>query len=70
MNEANEFYEDMRSKHEAVLNWRDGSNTGDTSNNGGSVSGNGDVKEGDLSTETKDGIPSPMQKHADQTQNG
>ncbi|KAF9028823.1 ATG16-domain-containing protein [Rhodocollybia butyracea] len=70
MNEANEFYEDMRSKHEAVLNWRDGSATGDTSANGGSVSGNGDAKEGDPSAETKDGIPSPMQRRSDQTPNG
>jgi len=59
----------MRSRHEAVLNWRDGSNAGDTSN-GGSVSGNGDAKEGDPSTETKDGTPSLTQKVVDQTQNG
>ena len=25
VNEANEFYEDMRSRHQAVLNWRDDS---------------------------------------------
>lgn len=25
MNEANQFYENMRSRHQAVLNWRDGS---------------------------------------------
>ena len=25
MNQANEFYEDMRTRHEAVLSWRDGS---------------------------------------------
>jgi autophagy-related protein 16 len=24
MNEANDFYADMRSKHQAVLHWRDG----------------------------------------------
>ena len=26
MNEANDFYEDMRSRHKAVLSWRDGNN--------------------------------------------
>ncbi|KAF5382943.1 hypothetical protein D9757_006335 [Collybiopsis confluens] len=70
MNEANEFYEDMRSKHDAVINWREGSSTADSSTNGGSLSGNGDAREGDLSVETKDGIPSPMLKGADQTPNG
>jgi autophagy-related protein 16-1 len=29
MNEANNFYEDMRSKHQNVLDWRDGSQQGD-----------------------------------------
>ncbi|KIK71249.1 hypothetical protein GYMLUDRAFT_235596 [Collybiopsis luxurians FD-317 M1] len=70
MNEANEFYEDMRSKHQAVINWRDGSAAGDTSTNGDSVSGNGDAGEGDLPAEMKGGIPSPMQKGTDQTPNG
>ncbi|KAJ3775111.1 ATG16-domain-containing protein [Lentinula raphanica] len=75
MNEANEFYEDMRSKHQAVLNWRDGSAAGDTtasSNTGGhgSVSGNGEARDPDLSVETKDGILSTTQKRVDQTQNG
>ncbi|KAJ4486399.1 ATG16-domain-containing protein [Lentinula aciculospora] len=77
MNEANEFYEDMRSKHQAVLTWRDESAAGDgsaaagdTSTNPSSVSGNGEARDPDLSVETKDGIPSTMQKHADQTQNG
>ncbi|KAJ3759596.1 ATG16-domain-containing protein [Lentinula raphanica] len=75
MNEANEFYEDMRSKHQAVLNWRDGSAAGDTtasSNTGGhgSVSGNGEARDPDLSAETKDGILSTTQKRVDQTQNG
>lgn len=27
MNEANDFYENMRSRHETVLSWRDGSGT-------------------------------------------
>ncbi|KAJ3815048.1 ATG16-domain-containing protein [Lentinula lateritia] len=70
MNEANDFYEDMRSKHQAVLTWRDGSAAGETGTNPSSVSGNGEARDPDLSAEMKDGIPSTMQKHADQTQNG
>ncbi|KAJ3750123.1 ATG16-domain-containing protein [Lentinula detonsa] len=76
MNEANEFYEDMRSKRQAVLTWRDGSAAeggsaaGDISANTGSVSGNGEARDPDPSVETKDGIPSTMPKRVDQTQNG
>lgn len=70
MNEANDFYEDMRSKHQAVLTWRDGSAAGETGTNPSSVSGNGEARDPDPSAEMKDGIPSTMQKHADQTQNG
>ena len=29
MNQANEFYEDMRSRHQAVVNWRDDSGSVD-----------------------------------------
>ncbi|KAH8991992.1 ATG16-domain-containing protein [Lactarius akahatsu] len=46
MNEANEFYEDMRTRHQATASWRDGSeaasNEGDAVDNQ-SASGNGNV---------------------------
>ncbi|EEB87311.1 hypothetical protein MPER_15395, partial [Moniliophthora perniciosa FA553] len=32
MNEANEFYEDMQSRRQAVLNWRDGEASNVTDN--------------------------------------
>ncbi|KZT21685.1 ATG16-domain-containing protein [Neolentinus lepideus HHB14362 ss-1] len=43
INEANEFYEDMRTRHQAVLNWRNGSRgPDDDSVSQGSVSGKGE----------------------------
>ncbi|KAJ7597261.1 ATG16-domain-containing protein [Mycena floridula] len=78
MNEANDFYENMRTKHQAVLSWRDGSGGGTTpaasAANGAdaasSVSGKGETGEGDLSTEKKTGTPSPLVKGTDLTPNG
>jgi autophagy-related protein 16 len=84
MNEANEFYENMRSRHQAVLSWRDGSggeagNAGKVNQNGGntdtateltSESGNGETGEDDMSILEKDGIPSPLPKVVDLTPNG
>lgn len=83
MNEANDFYENMRSRHEAVLNWRDGSSAdtggegpGPRPSNGAddasqsSVSGNGDASREDQSTGKKDGTPSPAVKGMDLTPNG
>ncbi|KAF5368315.1 hypothetical protein D9758_002385 [Tetrapyrgos nigripes] len=72
MNEANEFYEDMRSQRNDVLKWRDGADTSQTGDNASqtSVSGNGDVKDHDPSTEKKDGIQSPTQKGLEATPNG
>ncbi|KAJ7130106.1 ATG16-domain-containing protein [Mycena crocata] len=75
MNEANEFYENMRSRHQTVLTWRDGS-ADDSGANGAdsasqsSVSGNGDAEEGESSTQRKDGTPSPAVKAVDLTPNG
>ncbi|KIJ68624.1 hypothetical protein HYDPIDRAFT_82046 [Hydnomerulius pinastri MD-312] len=47
MNEANNFYEDMRSRHQAVLNWREGDGASGTGSGAGAqVSGNG-VREGE-----------------------
>lgn len=86
MNEANDFYEDMRSKHQNVLDWRDGSQ-GDakssTNNSSGakdgtapsasqsdSVSGNGDANEEGTTASTKGGMPSPAKDAVDLTPNG
>ncbi|KAJ6604399.1 ATG16-domain-containing protein [Mycena vulgaris] len=75
MNEANEFYENMRSRHQTVLTWRDGSvdesaANGADSASQSSVSGNGDAEEGDQPTQKKDGTPSPAAKAVDLTPNG
>jgi autophagy-related protein 16-1 len=71
MNEANEFYEDMRSKHQNVLSWRDGSNgTGDQMSATTSESGNEDAKKDEVEMPTKDGTISPPGKDMDLTPNG
>jgi autophagy-related protein 16 len=81
VNEANDFYEDMRSRHQSVLNWRDGSqgdaNSGGNNNNTetqsvsqGSVSGNGDANEEVATASTKGGTPSPAKVDVDLTPNG
>ncbi|KAG6842485.1 hypothetical protein C0991_000011 [Blastosporella zonata] len=72
MNEANQFYENMRSKHQAVLNWRDGSE-GDAKSHAGSntsMSGKGDAHETDVASAVRDGLPSLTQNPLDQTPNG
>ncbi|KAH7920084.1 ATG16-domain-containing protein [Leucogyrophana mollusca] len=78
MNEANNFYEDMRSRHQAVLNWREGG-SGNGSEQGGkdvadatltSVSGNG-VREGEGTGETTTNGPGSQEETTlDQTPNG
>jgi autophagy-related protein 16 len=80
MNEANDFYEDMRSRHQDVLNWRDGSQgDGNSSGNNnadtrsvsqGSISGNGDANEETTTGSTKGGTPSPAKDVVDLTPNG
>lgn len=56
MNEANDFYEDLRSRHQAVLNWRDGS-AGDAANGAEtSQSGNDNLQN---STNQTDSSQSP-----------
>jgi autophagy-related protein 16-1 len=71
MNEANEFYEDMRSKHQNVLSWRDGSNgAGDQMSATTSESGNEDAKKDEVDMSAKDGTPSPPGKNVDLTPNG
>lgn len=83
MNEANDFYEDMRSKRQNIENWRDDS-LGDTNSavnanlnnvdtrsvSQGSVSGKGSVKEDVTTTSTKGGMPSPSKGMVDLTPNG
>ncbi|KAG6897326.1 hypothetical protein C0992_002384 [Termitomyces sp. T32_za158] len=79
MNEANQFYENMRSKHQAVLNWREGSD-GDIKGRSGpdagsntsdpNASGKGDAHEPDLLTVMKDGLPSLTPNPLELTPNG
>ncbi|KAH7915326.1 ATG16-domain-containing protein [Hygrophoropsis aurantiaca] len=78
MNEANNFYEDMRSRHQAVLNWREGGSGGGSEQGGkdapqpstqSSMSGNG-TREGEgLGLTTMDG-PESQAETLDQTPNG
>ncbi|KAH7883788.1 ATG16-domain-containing protein [Phlebopus sp. FC_14] len=69
MNEANDFYEDMRSRHQAVLNWREGDG-GAGSGPAKLASGNG-VRETERTTEmTTDGQRSHPETGQDQSQNG
>ncbi|EIM83385.1 ATG16-domain-containing protein [Stereum hirsutum FP-91666 SS1] len=53
MNEANDFYVDMRTRHEAVLNWRDGSEAS-TSNAGDATTSNTGDAAGATSSNTGD----------------
>ncbi|KAG5639365.1 hypothetical protein H0H81_003509 [Sphagnurus paluster] len=75
MNEANQFYENMRSKHQTVLNWRDGeggSRNGQESgsNASTSLSGKGDGGNPNHSSPLKDGIPSLTPNPLELTPNG
>ncbi|KAF8633956.1 hypothetical protein AX15_001138 [Amanita polypyramis BW_CC] len=77
MNEANEFYETMRSRHQAVLNWRNGAlgDTMDRVENGvdstsTTTPGKGSDKEESRPAKTKDQVASPSNKIVDQTPNG
>ncbi|KAF5377683.1 hypothetical protein D9615_005215 [Tricholomella constricta] len=78
MNEANQFYENMRSKHQAVLSWRDGDSGESRSRNGletgsntsTSVSGKGDTSDASHSNPPKDGIPSLTPNPLELTPNG
>lgn len=76
MNEANNFYEDMQSRRNAVLNWRTESGTSGDENTEvqpppkDSVSGNGEETKEPGAATTKDGTPSPVETGANQTPNG
>lgn len=78
MNDANDFYEDMQSRKQAVMNWQKGSTTDEGSVNArsthgsesGNGSGNGEVKRDSGSTKMKDGIPSHTETDLNMTPNG
>ena len=68
MNEAMDFYEDMRSRHQAVVNWR--GTDGPQAAPSGAASGNG-VRSGESTeTMTMDGQRSRSQTNQDQSPNG
>lgn len=73
MNDANDFYQDMHTRHQAVIDWREGSNTGDGADaqsvSQRSLSGNGNTN-GDGEAETKNGTPSQQEKGVSLTPNG
>jgi autophagy-related protein 16-1 len=75
MNEANEFYENMRSKHDTVLSWREGSGSdamgsAPTSDSNFPLSGKGSGDHQAMVVTTKNGLLSPTTKAADLTPNG
>ncbi|TDL28553.1 ATG16-domain-containing protein [Rickenella mellea] len=79
MNQANEFYEDMKSRHQAVLTWREDSkansgagddNTDAQSTSQSSVSGNGDANGDGIATLTRDGTKSLPERGVDLNPNG
>ena len=83
MNEANEFYENMRSKHDTVLSWREGSAAlswregsgpdavgAPTSDPIPPLSGKGSGDHQAMGEMTKNGLLSPTSKAVDLTPNG
>ena len=75
MNEANEFYEDMQSRRQAVNNWRidSGSNADDKAEVQSlqeSESGNEEAQKESRAATTTDGIASPAETATNQTPNG
>ena len=78
MNEANEFYENMRSRHDTVLSWREGSgpdavgsgSSAPTSDANLPLSGKGLGDHQAMAMMTKNGLRSPQLKAVDLTPNG
>jgi autophagy-related protein 16 len=74
MNEANQFYENMRSKHQTVMGWREGarSDGGDPVPlpNGQDLSGKVEPTDPSNQTPMKDGMPSQTPNPLDLTPNG
>jgi autophagy-related protein 16 len=73
MNEANEFYEDLRTRHQTAGNSREGlevgANPGDHADVQG-ASGNGSVNGEEAATGTKDGTRFQQEKGVNLTPNG
>ncbi|KAI0005501.1 ATG16-domain-containing protein [Russula compacta] len=73
MNEANDFYEDMRTRHQAATNWREApeavTNPGDHTDSQG-TSGNGSVNGEEVAAGTKDGTRFQQEKGVNLTPNG
>ncbi len=73
MNEANEFYEDMRTRHQASTNSGEvseaASNGGDAVDSQG-ASGNGNVNGEEVGAGTKDGTRFQQEKGVNLTPNG
>jgi autophagy-related protein 16-1 len=83
MNEANDFYQEMRSQKQTIVNWRDDSgaaaalsdalqegNNASVPSNQVPVSGNGELKEPTVTAGTRDGIRSQTDKGVNLTPNG
>jgi autophagy-related protein 16 len=70
MNEANEFYENMRSRHDTVLSWRDGSAQDTSSSRPTSSSGKELANPEAILATTKNGALSPTLQSPDLTPNG
>ena len=72
MNEANDFYEDMRSRKQQVMDWRQDSGTegGSEVPSHNEQSGNGESRRSSGSTTTKDGMPSHTEKDPNMSPNG
>ena len=73
MNEANDFYEDMRTRHQTATNWREApeaaTNPGDHADSQG-TSGNGSVNGEEVAAGTKDGTRFQQEKGVNLTPNG
>lgn len=71
MNEANDFYQEMRSQREAVATWRDEAGSAAMADALGSdQSGNGEPPEAAGTAGTKGGTTSPTGKGVNLTPNG
>jgi len=73
MNEANEFYEDLRTRHQSATNSREapeaGANPGDHPDSQ-AASGNGSVNGEEVAAGTKDGTRFQQEKGVNLTPNG
>jgi len=69
MNEANDFYEDLRTRHQAVAAWRDASDAASTSADS-HAPGNGSTKGEETGTGTRNGTASQQEKGVNLTPNG